>query len=80
MTPGTARLWTGIGCVGTLVVLAVILLVLDVPHTMLPDAGGSPLREYLTVLVFVTVVAATLLPFDFIGGVLIPAASRIVGA
>ncbi len=74
MTPGKARLWTGIGCVGTLVVLAVTLLAVDAPHEMLPTANSGPLAEYLAILAFVTVAAASLLPFDFIGGILIPAA------
>lgn len=74
MTPGKARLWTGIGCVGTLVVLAAGLLATGAPHAFLPATAGSPLFEYVAILIFVTFVAASLLPFDLIGGVLIPAA------
>ena len=74
MTPGKARLWTGIGGVGTLVVLAVTLLAMDVPHAVLPTTSDGPLWEYLAILMFLILAAASLLPFDFIGGVVIPAA------
>ena len=74
MTPGKARLWTGIGCVGTLVVLAATLLAAGAPHAVLPAENTGPLSEYLAILAFVTFAAALLLPFDFIGGILIPAA------
>lgn len=74
MTPGKARLWTGIGCVGTLVILASTLLALDAPHALLPAASDGPMSEYLAILAFVILAAATMFPFDFIGGMLIPAA------
>jgi len=74
MTPGKARLLAGIGCVGTLVVLAAVFLAFDIPHALFPAAIEGALREYCAILTFVTALAALMLPFDFIGGILIPAA------
>ena len=58
---------------GTLVVLAVVLLATDVSRAVFPVASVTPLQEYLAILLLVTMVAVLLLPFDFIGGIWIPA-------
>ena len=68
MKPGQARLWTGICCVGTLVVLATALIVGDVPKTVLPNVAIAPFQEYLAILAFVSLAAIVLLPFDLIRG------------
>lgn len=74
MTPGKARLWTGICCVGTLVCAASALLAADWPRSVLPGPDGGPMTDYCVILSFLATTAAVLLPFDFIGGMLIPAA------
>ncbi|MEQ9410505.1 MAG: hypothetical protein RIK87_22410 [Fuerstiella sp.] len=74
MSPGKARLWTGMSCVGTLVVVTAAMLFFDAPGTMLATAAGGGVSEYMTILAFFGAAAALLLPFDFIGGMLIPAA------
>ena len=74
MNPGKARLWTGIGCVGTLVMSAGVLLSLDAADSLLPVSASTALNEYFAILAFFAAAAALLLPFDLIGGMLIPAA------
>jgi len=72
MSPGKARLWTGIGCVGTLVTIAAAMLAGDAPNSVFATAPGDTISEYVAILVVFIVAAGVLLPFDLIGGVLIP--------
>ncbi len=72
MSPGKARLWTGIGCVGTLVTIAAAMLAADVPNAVFATEASDALSEYVAILLFFMVAAGLLLPFDLIGGVLIP--------
>jgi hypothetical protein len=74
MSPGKARLWAGIGCVGTMVMTAVFLLSIDGPKAMLPAIPAGAAQEYVAILTFFVAAVGLLLPFDFIGGMLIPAA------
>jgi len=74
MSPGKARLWTGIGCVGSQVTIAAIMLAADAPSAVFATEASDALSEYVAILVLFTAAAALLLPFDFIGGMLIPTA------
>lgn len=74
MSPGKARLLTGISCVGTLVVLAGTSLYFDIPKSTFPSNPTTPPREFLSFLTFFVAIASVLFTFDFVGGVLIPAA------
>lgn len=73
MSPGKARLATGICCVGTLVVVGAGMLFGDIPRVLFPATPESAPSEFVYFLAFFTGVAALMLPFDLIGGVLIPA-------
>jgi hypothetical protein len=74
MSPGKARLWAGIGCVGTMVMTALFLLSVNGPKSLLPTTPAGAVQEYFAILTFFIAAVALLLPFDFIGGMLIPAA------
>lgn len=74
MSPGRARLLTGTSCVGTLVILASGMLCWDVSRSIFPTTAASATTEYLSVLAFFTGAAGVLLPFDLMGGLVIPAA------
>lgn len=74
MTPGKARLWTGIGCVGTLVCLSSAMLATDAVVQLLPAVPTHPATEFLIIATCFAGIAAVMLPFDLIGGVWIPAA------
>ena len=74
MSPGIARLWTGISCVGTLVTTAAVMLSADTPSSVFPTTAGEGLADFLALLAFFTAAAGLLMPFDFIGGMLIPTA------
>lgn len=74
MSPGKARLWTGIGCVGTAVLVAVFLLATNAAEGLLPSRECGTLQEYVWFLGFFSAAALFLLPFDFIGGISIPRA------
>lgn len=74
MSAGKARLTTGICCVGTLVIAAGSLLFWDVPRVIFPAIPEKATSEILSVLMFFAAVAALMLPFDLVGGILIPAA------
>ncbi len=73
MSPGKARLWTGIGCVGTLVTIAATMLAADVPSAVFAATASDGFSDYVAIFVFFTAAAGVLLPFDLIGGMLIPA-------
>lgn len=74
MSPGIARLWTGISCVGTLVTIAAVMLIFDFPNAVFGTATGGGFDEFMSLLVFFTGAAGLLMPFDLIGGILIPTA------
>jgi len=74
MSPGKARLLTGIGCVGTLVTMAAIMLAADIPSAVFATGASDAFTEYVAIFLFFTVAAGLLIPFDFVGGMLIPAA------
>ena len=74
MSQAKARLLTGMGCVGSLVMTAVALLSTDAIAQLLPVRATDPAQELLSLTIFLTFVALLILPFDIIGGLLIPAA------
>ena len=74
MSPGKARLSTGTCCVGTLVVCAGGMLFWGAPRLLFPGVPASAAAEFLSVLAFFVGVSALMLPFDLVGGILIPAA------
>lgn len=74
MSAATARLWTGIGAVGSLLVVAVLAVSLDLPGRLLPATRMPPIAEAVSIAGLVVGFIGLLLPFDLIGGLLIPAA------
>ncbi len=74
MSPGKARLLTGITCVGTLVILASAVLYLDAARSIFPSSPTTVADEFFGFLIFFAVIASLLFAFDFVGGVLVPAA------
>ncbi len=69
---GRARLWLGISAVGTIVTLATLGLAFDVPGLVqrLVDSKGS--SGILALAAFFLVYVAIQLPFDVLGGYLLP--------
>lgn len=74
MTAATARLWTGMGAVGSLFVTAALAMLLGIPDRLLPSTVLHPLAELASISALVLGVVFVLLPFDILGGILIPAA------
>jgi hypothetical protein len=74
MSPGEARLWTGIFGVGTLVTVAGTMLATNTLQAMLPATETSETTEFLVIVVFFVGCTVLCLPFDLVGGVMIPAA------
>ncbi len=67
-----ARLWTGIAGVGTVVVLATILLATAAPSRLLEGRGGTPVADALLLASMLGLGALVVLPFDVFGGFLLP--------
>jgi hypothetical protein len=72
MSPGKARLWTGISCVGTMVTIAVAMLISDFPHRLFAETLSGGTADFTSFLMFFASAALLLLPFDLIGGIWIP--------
>ncbi len=72
MSPGKARLLNGICCVGTLVTIAATMLAADFPNALFPTKASDGLADGVAILAFFTAAAVLLMPFDFIGGIVIP--------
>lgn len=73
MSPGKARLATGICCVGTLVAMAGSMLFWDAARAVFPITRSGAAAEYLAILGFFAGAALSMLPFDLVGGIVIPA-------
>jgi hypothetical protein len=69
---GRARLWLGISAVGTLVTLAAVALVLGLADRVAPDPAAVPETEFLGLVCFVLIYAFVQLPFDVLGGYMLP--------
>jgi hypothetical protein len=69
---GRARLLTGTTCVGSLVILATVILTTNANQMRFPTVPEAPLRELSSLLQFSIIMAVLMLPFDVIGGLVIP--------
>ena len=69
---GRARLWLGISAVGTLVTLATLGLFLDLPDRIQQNIDSTTWGQARGLLWFVLSYAAIQLPFDLLGGYLLP--------
>lgn len=69
---GRARLWLGISGVGTLVVLAILALSLDLPGSLAAGVGSGLGEQGRLFLFGALAYAAVQLPFDLFGGYLLP--------
>lgn len=71
-TYARARLWTGIAGVGTVVVLATVLLAIGAPSWLLEGRGGNPPADALLLFFVLALGALVVLPFDVVGGFVLP--------
>jgi len=69
---GRARLWLGISAVGTLVTLTTLGLFLDLPARIQQNIDSTIWGQARGLLGFVLLYAAIQLPFDLLGGYLLP--------
>lgn len=69
---GRARLWLGMSAVGTLVTLASMTLTLGLASRISPKLDAGNATQLLGLLGFVLAYAVVQLPFDFLGGYLLP--------
>jgi hypothetical protein len=72
MNPGKARLWTGISCVGTLVTIAAAMIFYGSANILFAETLSGGPADLIAFLMFFASIALLLLPFDLIGGILIP--------
>jgi hypothetical protein len=72
MTYARARLWLGITCIGTQVIVAFTAVMTDLPARWLPSEEAAFTTELLTLGYFFFSLAVLLLPFDIIGGWILP--------
>lgn len=69
---GRARLWLGISAVGSIVTLSIASLAINLPDRLQSTAGVTVRAQLLELLVFVIAYSLIQLPFDFLGGYLLP--------
>jgi hypothetical protein len=69
---GRARLWLGISAVGTFVTLATSGLLFDLPGRIQPSIDATIAGQARALGGFVLIYAAIQLPFDLLGGYLLP--------
>jgi hypothetical protein len=72
LTYARARLFLGTSAVGTLAVLSVAALLLDVPGRLWPTAPGPWAADAAWIALAVALQAAVLAPFDLFAGFLVP--------
>lgn len=72
MNQGRARLLLGTSCVGFMVVASSALLVSGALEHLFPVTEGNMSTEFVALLTFFTAVAFVMIPFDVLGGVVIP--------
>lgn len=72
MTYARARLWLGITGVGSLVVLSTLAILLKAPQALLGDSNRFGFTGTFQLATVVGLLAIWLMPFDFIGGYLLP--------
>ena len=76
MTYARARLWLGISGVGTMVVASTVMLFTQVPHQLFPDTETWQALDVLSLIAFVLGALVLMLPFDLLGGYLLPRGFR----
>ncbi|QDV78732.1 SDR family oxidoreductase [Botrimarina mediterranea] len=69
---GRSRLWLGISAVGTIVVLSSLALAMDAPAALNRHANDSAIGTLASLVTFVFAYILVQLPFDFLGGYLLP--------
>ena len=72
MTYARARLWLGIGGVGSLVVLATTALAFGVPATLLSNSEVFSWSDTWQIIVVAGAVNLWMMPFDYLGGYRLP--------
>lgn len=72
MTYARARLWTGVSGVGAFVTFALVMYLWQLPATLFPFDGGPLWAEWLALATLFGIYALISLPFDFLGGYLLP--------
>ena len=72
MSYARARLWLGITGVGSLVVIAALALVFRLPGRLFSTSGEYGFGESLQLAALIGMFVLWLLPFDFLGGFLLP--------
>lgn len=72
MSYARARLWLGISGVGTFVVLSAALLALELPRRVFAATDRTLLAEATALAMFVAAYFLVALPFDLLGGHLLP--------
>ena len=69
---GRARLWLGVSGVGTIVTASALALALGLPHALATLVEPSLSNQLLILAAFFAIYAAIQLPFDVLGGYLLP--------
>jgi len=72
MSYARARLWLGISCVGTIVVLTSVLLAFKIPTKLLATNANASWSDVSGLLAVVFAYAFISGPFDFFGGYILP--------
>jgi hypothetical protein len=72
MSYARARLWLGITCVGTIVVITIALLLFRIPIKLLAADADASWADFSNLLAVVFAYAFVSGPFDFFGGYILP--------
>lgn len=72
MTYARSRLWLGMSAVGTIVLVATVILATQGYSNLLGVPGGADGREFMLLAEAVGLWATVMIPFDFVGGYLLP--------
>ena len=75
-TYARGRLTVGITGVGTVVVLSILALVIDVPARLFEEKGGTFLKDVPLFALWLGGISFVTLPFEWLGGLAVPAAHR----
>ena len=75
-TYARGRLTVGITGVGTVVVLSILALIIDVPTRLFGDQGGTFLKDIPLFALWLGGVSLVSLPFEWLGGLAVPTAHR----
>ena len=75
-TYARGRLTVGITGVGTVVVLSILALIIDVPARLFEGQGGTFLKDIPLFALWLGGISLVSLPFEWLGGLAVPAAHR----